>query len=164
MNNIISNIPIWSVRKLYYRSMGVKIGKRSEINMKQYFLRPYCLSIGEDSHINRGCIFDARGGIKIGNSVSISYNVSMMTGSHDCYESDFPGQYLPIEIGNYVWIGIGAIILNNVKIGDGAVIAAGSVVTKDVMPYSIVGGIPAKEIGKRPRYLNYQCKWIFPFV
>lgn len=52
-------------------------------------------------------------------------------------------------IGNDVWIGQNAIVLNGVKIGDGAIVAAGAVVTKDVDPYSIVGGVPAKIIKKR---------------
>lgn len=58
-------------------------------------------------------------------------------------------EYLPVIIGNDVWIGTRAIILDGVKIGDGAVVAAGAVVTKDVPPFAIVGGIPARQIGER---------------
>lgn len=55
----------------------------------------------------------------------------------------------PINIGNDVWIGYGAVILRGVSIGDGAIVGAGAVVTKDVDPYTIVGGVPAKTIRKR---------------
>ncbi len=55
-------------------------------------------------------------------------------------------EYQNIEIGNDVWIGINAVIMGGVKIGDGAIVAAGSIITKDVEPYSIVGGVPAKHI------------------
>lgn len=58
-------------------------------------------------------------------------------------------EYKMIEIGNDVWIGIGAVIMDGVKIGDGAIIGAGAVVTKDVMPYMIVGGVPASVIRQR---------------
>lgn len=71
---------------------------------------------------------------------------------------------MPIFIDDYVWIGVGAIVLQGVKIGKGAVIAAGSVVTKDIEPYSIVAGVPAKVIGKRNPDLDYKCLWKIPFV
>jgi len=63
----------------------------------------------------------------------------------------------PIVIEDYVWIGVGATILPGVKLGKGAVVAAGAVVTKDVSPFSVVAGIPAKQIALRPDNLNYKC-------
>ncbi len=164
VNDIVAFIPSWHFRRFIYRRMGMIIGKRSVLNMKQYILTPRNVRIGEDCHINRGCIIDARGHIEIGNNVSISYGVSIMTGSHDVQSQTFNGLYLPIKIENNVWIGVNATILQNVKIGEGAVIAAGSVVTKNVKPYTIVGGIPAKVIGQRTKELNYKCKWVIPFV
>lgn len=164
MNNVVANIPWYRIRKLYYRIMGVNIGNTSVLNMKQYIMRPARLTIGEYSHINRGCLLDARGSLIIGNSVSVSYDVRIMTGSHNYKSPTFPCVFLPIIIEDYVWIGANATILNGVRIGEGAVVAAGSVVTKDVDPYAIVAGIPAKVVGKRPKELNYKCKWESPFV
>lgn len=164
INNIIGRTPIWKFRKLCMKAIGVRIGGHTTLNMGQYILQPRSLSIGCNTHINRDCILDARGGLRIGDSVSISYGVMLLSGSHDIMDPNFPGRYLPIEINDYVWIGAGAKILNNVKIGKGAVVAAGAVVTKDVSPYAIVAGIPAKNIGQRSAGLNYKCKWIIPFV
>lgn len=61
-----------------------------------------------------------------------------------------------VTIGNRAWIGPNVIILRNVTIGEGAVIAAGAVVSHDVPPYTLVGGVPAKVIGKRPTDLKYE--------
>ena len=162
-NGPIGNCPCWRLRKFMFKKLGMHISSKTIMNMHQYILHPKGISIGVHTHINRDCILDGRGGLTIGDSVSISYGVKILTGSHDCFKNNFPGKYLPINIGNYVWIGAGATILNNVKVGDGAVIAAGAVVTKDVEPYTITGGVPAKKIGLRPKDLNYRCEWKIPF-
>jgi acetyltransferase-like isoleucine patch superfamily enzyme len=125
---------------------------------------PGKISIGNYSHINQGCLLDGRGNIIIGNSVSISHRVSIITLSHDVDDMAFKIRSAPVIIGDYVWIGINATILQGVKIGEGAVVAAGAVVTKDVDPYTIVGGIPAKQIGIRQRSLNYKCRWETAFT
>jgi len=163
LNNIVGNIPWWRLRKLYLKGMGCTIGEHTIINMHQHFVAPYRLKIGNDTHINRGCMLDARGYLNIGNSVSISHNVSLVTGSHQAMTKNFAGKFMPINIDDYVWIGIGATVLGGVTIGKGAVVAAGSVVTKDVAPYAIVGGIPAKKIGERVQDLDYKCEWFEPF-
>lgn len=157
LNDVVSYIPCHYLRILYCKLIGIKIGKSTTVNMHQYILEPSRLSIGNNTHINRGCILDARGFLSIGDSVSISYNVAIMTGSHDSMSPTFSGRHLPIFIEDYVWIGVGAKILNDVRIGRGAIVAAGSVVTKDVPPYSIVAGIPAKPIGERIKELDYKC-------
>lgn len=142
----------------------MKIGKNSFICMSLYTLEPKRITIGQCSHINRACILDGRGRIVIGNNVSISHKVSIMTGSHDKNSPRFDGIFLPVIVEDYVWIGINATILQGVTIGEGAIVAAGAVVTKSVEPYDIVAGIPAVVIGKRSRALNYQCKATTPFL
>lgn len=127
-------------------------------------MTPQKISIGNNSHINRGVILDGRGRLFIGDNVSISHNVSILTGSHNINSQKFSAVFLPIYINDYVWIGANATILQNVKIGKGAVICAGAIVTKDVESYSIVAGIPAKEIGKRNNHLNYKCRGFEPFT
>jgi acetyltransferase-like isoleucine patch superfamily enzyme len=70
----------------------------------------------------------------------------------------------PVIIDDYVWVGINATVLQGVRIGEGAVVAAGAVVTKNVEPYTIVGGIPAKQIGVRTKNLDYHCFWETAFT
>lgn len=164
-NGPVGNFPCRRLRQSLYRFLGAKIGACSVLNMKQYLFHPKGLTIGQYSHINRGCILDARGGINIGNSVSISYNTMLLSGGHDYNSPNFRGKFFPIDIADYAWIGAGATILQNVKIGRGAVVCAGAVVTKDVEPLAIVAGVPARRIGTRKEISeNYHCEWDLPFA
>lgn len=156
LNHVFFHIPLWYIRKLYLILCGSKIRHRSQIDLNCTILEPKNLTIGNFVHINRKCLLDARGGLQIGNNVSISQQVSIVTGSHDLNSPDFTYIKEPIFIDEYVWIGINSTILGGVKIGKGAVICAGSVVTKDVEEYSIVAGIPAKKIGNRNKDLKYK--------
>ena len=103
------------------------------------------IHIGKDVFINEGCCFQDHGGIWIGDGSLIGQQVVMATLDHDldpAHRQDmFPG---PIRIGRNVWVGAHATILRNVTIGDGAVVAAGAVVAKDVEANTIVGGVPAR--------------------
>ncbi|WP_290451625.1 glycosyltransferase [Paramuribaculum intestinale] len=164
MNSLIALTPVQIIRHGWYKLMGMKIGSGTSINMRQYIISPESIAIGSHSHINRGCLIDGRGGCRIGDSVSISYNVSIITGGHDIQSNNFSGKYLPINIGDNVWIGANAIILQGVSIGSGAVVCAGAVVTNDIDDHVIVGGVPAKKIGVRNTDLHYQCRWTAPFV
>lgn len=157
INYIISYIPCFRFRRFFLKCVGIKIGNNTRINMGCNYSGFNKISIGNGTHINRDCFLDGRGTLIIGNNVSISINVSLVTGGHDIQSLTFEGSHKPIIIKDFVWIGINATILHNVTIGEGAVVAAGSVVTKNVEPYTIVAGIPAKKIGTRPRGLNYRC-------
>ena len=164
VNDILPHIPFWSIRRHILRIAHMKIGKKSFIMKKCYIMSPGHVSIGNYSTINRGCLLDARGDIHIGSNVSISHNVELVTGGHNVQSSNFSAKYLPIKIDDYVWIGTGSIILQGIHIGKGAVVCAGAVVTHDIEPYSIVAGIPAKEIKKRNNNLEYHCIWDSPFT
>ena len=164
VNDILPLIPFWCCRRWYLRRLKAHIGRGTFIMKKNYLIYPWLLQIGEYSHINRGCTIDARAGITIGNNVSISHQVSLITGGHDHNSRRFDYIGKPIIIEDYVWIGIGATILQGVHIGKGAVVCAGAVVTKDVNDYAIVGGIPAKKIGERRHDLDYHCVWDIPLM
>lgn len=92
--------------------------------------------------VNIGCFNN----IKIGNNVAIAENVTIRDSDNHQLLYDSYKISKPIEIGNNVWIGINATILKGVKIGDGAIVAAGSIVTKDVPARCLVAGVPAKVI------------------
>ena len=127
-NNIVTYIPSHIIRKYCLIMFGGKIGHHTRIDMCGYIGRVTKLNIGNYTHINRGCILQAFGGITIGNSVSISHRCNIISGGHDVNSPTFEGDHQPIVIGDYVWIGVGATILKGVTIGKGAVVAAGYII------------------------------------
>lgn len=163
-NDLLPHLPSWSLRKWILSRLGMKIGPGTFIMKQNYFINANLLQIGAHSHINRGCTLDARGGIYIGDSVSISHQVNLITGSHDYRSPQFTGRFAPIHIADFAWLGIHSTILQGVRIGRGAIVCAGAVVTKDVPDYAIVAGVPAKKIGERPGNLNYRCQGYMPFT
>lgn len=101
--------------------------------------------LGEGVFINSGCKFQDQGGIYLGDRCLIGHNVVLATLNHGMNPSHRGDLHpAPIRIGCDVWIGSNATVLPGVTIGDGAVVAAGAVVTKDVPPMTVVGGVPAK--------------------
>lgn len=155
VNSVLPHIHFWSIRRFVFRKLGMKIGNRSFVSKDTYFMNANLVEMGEHCHINRECTIDARGRVVLGNNVSISHNVNIFTGTHNYQSPDFCFIYKPVHIDDYVWIGVGSSILSGVHIGRGAVVCAGAVVTKDVPDYAIVGGIPARVIGKRNEDLHY---------
>jgi maltose O-acetyltransferase len=113
--------------------------------------------LGERNVINWGCVLDGRRHkIITGSDVSIGPEATILTLGHDPQSPDFADKGGDVIIGDHVWIACRAIILPGVSIGDGAVVAAGAVVTKDVAPYAIVAGVPARPVGERSRDMRYQ--------
>lgn len=110
---------------------------------------PWNVTIGERSSIGKGSWVYALGTITIGKNVCIGEDVRLLTGSHDIASSHFNLATKPIIIDDNAWVATGAMVLPGVTIGEGAVVAAGAVVTKDVEPWTVVGGNPAKFIKKR---------------
>lgn len=142
-------VPFHSVRVGVYNFVGVKMGKGSHIHIGAQFFDPKRVVIGEDSIIGQNIFLDGRDKITIGNHVDIASEVMIYNSQHDMNAEDFQAVNEPVEIGDYVFIGPRAIILPGVKVGKGAIVAAGAVVTKDVPEYTLVGGVPAKVIGER---------------
>jgi len=143
------NVPFHSIRNFFYRISGMKIGKNSYIHMWARFFNPLGIEIGEGSIIGDHVFLDGRAPLKIGNHVDIASHVLIYNSEHDINSEGFDPIEQSVEIDDYVFIGPRSIILPGVKIGKGAVVAAGAVVTSDVKPFEIVGGVPAKVIGER---------------
>lgn len=105
------------------------------------------ITIGRDVFINSGCHFQDQGGIVIGDGSLIGHNVVLATINHDIDpKNNRKNYYAPIRIGNHVWLGANVTVLAGVTVGDWAVVGAGAVVTKDVAPMTVVGGVPARVI------------------
>lgn len=145
----VGHIPFHTLRRLFYGLAGVKMGKGSVIHMWASFFKPGNIRIGEGTIIGDHAFLDGRAFLTIGKEVDIASQVMIYNSEHKIDSDDFSAQEAPVEIGDYSFIGPRVIILPGVKIGRGAVVAAGAVVTKDVAPFSIVGGVPAIKISER---------------
>jgi acetyltransferase-like isoleucine patch superfamily enzyme len=142
---------------LCYRHLFQSHGKRFVFSPADHFSYQ-TIRVGDDVYIGPGAYFSAVKGITIGNGVMFGPGVSVVGGNHNSELSGKPifknhekrdSDDLPIKICDDVWIGTGATILKGVTIGRGAIVAAASVVTRDVAPYSVVAGCPAKMIRLR---------------
>jgi maltose O-acetyltransferase len=153
----VGHIPFHTCRKFFYRLCGMKIGKNSAIHMWANFFYPKNITIGEGTVVGDHAFLDGRAKLTIGNNVDIASQVLIYNSEHDLESKDFKAIEEPVEIGDYVFIGPRVTIMPGVKIGKGAIVAGGAVVTKDVAPFMIVGGVPAKEIGERKvKELDYK--------
>lgn len=155
-NRVINKLPSRHIRKWFYQSLGAKLGKDCFPCRRVEILLPKGLELGDRVSVGWFAELDARGGIVVDRDTNISSHVKLITGSHDINDPKFTADFLPIHIGHHCWIGTGATILQGVRIGDGAIIAAGSVVAKNVSPWTVVGGVPAKKIGSRKIVTNYK--------
>ncbi len=160
--NWVTNWPSFRLRHWYYRRiLHYSIGKDSSLHMG-LFVTGQNIEIGDNVVINRRVYLDGRMGIKIKNNVSISPEVYILSMEHDPHDPMFATRGGVVTIDDNVWIGSRAMILPGVHIGEGAVVAAAAVVTKDVEPYRIVAGVPAKPIGDRSHQIDYRCVY-FPW-
>jgi acetyltransferase-like isoleucine patch superfamily enzyme len=147
----------FGVRYMCVRKLAKSCGRK-------VLIFPGCLlhwlektEFGENVSLHDFCYIDAVGGVKIGDNARIAHNCSLISGQH---RYDQPGRTIfdsdytmaPIVLEDDVWLGAGVVILQGVTVGRGSVIAANAVVTKDVEPYSIMGGVPAKLLKKRPGF------------
>lgn len=161
LNHVVNCIPATAIRMRAYRAFGVWFEdvRSTTIMLGAKVEKPRLLRIGARTIVGPSALLDARGGITLGRDVNITGDVRFMTAKHDINDPDFTASFEPITVGDRVWIALGATVLGGVSIGDGAVVAAGSIVTKDVAPYTIVGGIPATKIGERPHDLRYRLDY-----
>lgn len=138
-----------TLRKIIYKLKGFKIGKNSKIYPKCICGAKCKLSLGDNSYINWQAFLDLNDSITIGNNCSIAMRCNFITSFHDIGPHDYRGGKLrtaPIVVGNGCWIGAHCTILPGVKIADGCVIGANSLVTKDTEPDGVYVGSPAKRI------------------
>jgi maltose O-acetyltransferase len=168
LNLVASRIPWRAPRMRVYRAFGVHLEdiETSTIMLGSEVWSPHRLSIGANTVIGRQCIVDCRAraveqefSVTIGRNVNITSQVVLVAGKHQIHSPTFETASAPIVVEDYAWISLRAIVLGGVTVGEGAVVTAGAVVTRDVEPYTIVGGAPARPIGQRERGLHYDIDY-----
>ncbi|MGA9595926.1 MAG: CatB-related O-acetyltransferase [Acidimicrobiia bacterium] len=157
---MIRSIKSWLYRKLAVKK-NVAIGARFHVGPFSRIWAPNRLVFGDDCYVGKYCTIEVDG--EIGDGVLIANNVGLVGRvDHDIHEvgmlisrsrwigdPDYNPERTTIRVEDDVWIGFGAVVLSGVTIGRGAIVASGSVVTKDIPPYAIVGGNPAKVLAQR---------------
>lgn len=158
MSGLIKILKDFRCKLLLARKKNISLGENSTFGRGTIFWAPNKMSIGKNVYIGKYCTLEAD--IEIGDNVVIANNVGLI-GKYDHDYSkvgvnikdapwigneqyDFLGKHKKITIGNDVWVGYGSIIFTGIKVNKGAIIAAGSVVTKEVPEYAIVAGTPAR--------------------
>jgi acetyltransferase-like isoleucine patch superfamily enzyme len=162
--NSTSNFVFLPIRKYYYRCFGINIGRHSTIHRNAHFFHIGKFKMGRNSTINFNCYIDNRRGIQIGNNVGIAHNCKIYTLGHDINDEFFRTKGGMVTIKDNVFIFANVIIMPNLTIGEGAVILPGSIVTKDIEPYTIVCGTPAIKIKNRNPKISYNQKYKYLFA
>lgn len=162
--NVSYNFVPNPLRRYYLRIYGIKISHSSYIHRCCKFFHIGKFIIGCNSTINFGCYLDNRRGIIIGNNVGIAHNTKIYTLGHDLNDPEFKTKGAAVTIGDNAFVFSNALIMPGVNIGEGAVVLAGSIVTKDVEPWSVVGGNPAIKIRDRCKNINYKQKYHYWFA
>jgi maltose O-acetyltransferase len=159
-NAHVGTLPSRRMRQAFLRAYLGGLGAGATVQMGCRFLNGRKIFLGDRTVVNFSCLLDGRQyAIRTGHDVSIGPEASILTLGHDPQSSEFGDRGGDVVIGNHVWIAYRAIILPNVHLGDGVVVAAGAVVTRSCEPYTIVGGCPAKVIGQRSTDLTYTLEY-----
>lgn len=151
LKRMCNMIILYKYRKKWNQMLGVQyINGGGDIVDTRVIGDYHNIVMHENSEINAGSFLVAKEKIEIGRNTGLAYRVTVLTGSginpHNSLKALYPRYTAPVTIGNNVWVGANTTILPGVTIGDFSVVAAGSVVTKDVPSGVLVGGIPAKVI------------------
>ncbi|MGY8908531.1 MAG: glycosyltransferase [Flavobacteriales bacterium] len=162
-NITLKLLPFSFLKRTLLEFFNFKIGKSSHIHNSN-FLSLGKFEIGSNSVINPKCIIDNRAKVTIGKSVSIGHYSKIYTTGHDINCSYFSGLRKPVVIKDKAVLFSSCIVQPGVIIGEGAVVFPGAVVTKNVPDFTIVGGNPAKVVGKRNPNLNYKIDYGFKFI
>jgi len=156
----VCHVPSRRVRAFWLRCMLGELASGAFCAMHVQVLAPWNVFLGLRSVVNAGCILDGRGGpLRIAQDVDIGTQTHIWTLEHDVNSDAHTVNGAGVTIEDHAWIASRVTILPGVTIGRGAVVAAGAVVTKDVEPLTIAGGVPAKLIGTRRNALTYRLNF-----
>lgn len=148
-NRVVSWIPSQHLKFIFLKMLGVNLTKNVKLYHGFQIRNPKGLIIEDGVSIGPKVLLDARSGLIIRKSATIAYEAIIWTMNHDYNDVYFCGKGGRVEIGEYAWVCSRSIILPGIKIGKGAVVASGAIVTKDVPEFAVVAGVPAKIVGTR---------------
>ncbi len=160
----LGKVPSHALRNYFYRRSGVTLPHSSSLHGRATIYAPEGIVVGQNCTIGDNCILDGRAGITFGDNVNVGAHVAIYTREHDVDSPDFAEVGAPVRIGSYAWLASHSVILPGVTVGEGAVVAAGAVVSRNVAPYTLVGGNPAQVIRERSRDLHYQLGYARRFA
>ena len=141
--------PFFKWRRNLLRLFGAKVGRDVHVYNSAIIYMPWNLEIGDWSAIGENCLIYNLGSVKIGAKSTISHRAHICAGTHDYSDPKLPLLKPPIIIEDQTWICADAFVGPGVTVGEGAVVGARAVVVKDVEPWSVVAGNPAKMVNKR---------------
>ncbi|MBS1896482.1 MAG: acyltransferase [Actinobacteria bacterium] len=158
-NIVVTHVPSHALRIGTLRAWGARIGEGSTVGRGSTVLDIHRLRIGTGCSLGFRCMLDARGGIDIGDDVALASDTHIITGQHLVHSDTFEAEFLPVTIGDHVWVASRSTIVAGVHIGRGAVIGACSLVREDVQEREIVAGVPARHRGERRSALAYTARY-----
>jgi len=145
----LSPRPFFSWRRMLLRLFGARVGRQVHVSPSARIVMPWHLEIGDWTAVGERAVVYALGPVSLGARVTISQNAHLCAGSHDYTRPDMPLIKPPIRIGDQAWVCADAFIGPGVTVGAGAVVAARAVVVKDVPPWVVVAGNPARVVKER---------------
>lgn len=145
----LSPRPFFAWRRALLRLFGGQIGRQAHVYPSARIYLPWNLTLGEEASIGEWALIYNLGPVSIGDRATISHRAHLCAGTHDYTNPSLPLLRLPIEIGPQAWICADAFVGPGCKVGEGAIVGAASVVVRDVLPWQIVGGNPARVIKQR---------------
>lgn len=150
----LSPAPFFGLRATLLRVFGAKVGKGSRIYPNVKIWAPWLLQVDDVVALANGTEIYNPGGVRLGHHVVISQGAYLCGASHDFNEEEFPMIWKPIVIESYGWICARAIVLPGVVVGEGAVLGAGAVASKNLEDWSVYAGNPSRKVGERKKFLS----------
>ncbi len=164
LNTFVNKIPFPEIRMALYRQAGMEVSSTTNIMMHAFVLQARSIKVGPNCIIGPFTTLDGRGTMTIGRNVNIAGQVLTIGGHHLVDSPTAEGLIGKVVIEDNAWIAMRATILPGITVGEGAYVAAAALVNRDVEPYTLVGGVPAKKIRDRNRDIQYTLqhfpRWI----
>ncbi|HZU12345.1 MAG TPA: acyltransferase [Chloroflexota bacterium] len=164
LNTIVNKVPFPAIRMSLYRAAGLDVHPTTNIMMRCFVLEARQIHIGPNCIIGPFTTLDGRATLRIGRNVNVAGEVLTIGGHHAVDSPTAEGILGPVVIEDNAWVAMRATILPGITVGEGAYVAAAALVNRDVPPYTLVGGVPARKIRDRSRDIEYTLEHFPPWI